>query len=78
MTGRVGPKGQVVIPKAIRDRLGIAPGGEVVFIEEGDSVRVRRARSILDLEGVLRGSGGTAELEREHRLELEKEERRFR
>ena len=34
---RVGPKGQVVIPKVFRDAYGIKEGGEVVIIptEEG-------------------------------------------
>lgn len=31
MTHRVGPKGQVVIPKALRDGLGLSNGDEVVF-----------------------------------------------
>jgi AbrB family looped-hinge helix DNA binding protein len=42
MTHKVGIKGQVVIPKAIRDEIGIKPGDEVVFEPDGKDVRVRR------------------------------------
>ena len=42
MTHRVGTKGQVVIPKAIREEIGIKPGDQVVFEPDGTDVRVRR------------------------------------
>lgn len=35
---RVTTKGQVTIPKEIRDRLGIEPGSEVDFVVSGDVV----------------------------------------
>lgn len=40
MTQRVGAKGQVVIPKHLRDRLGLQPGSEVDFEQDGAAVRV--------------------------------------
>ncbi len=53
---RVTTKGQVTIPKDIRDRLGIVPGSEVDFVESGGVVALvtlenddaveRRANSI--------------------------------
>jgi len=39
---RVTEKGQVTIPKAIRDRLGIRPGSEVEFVEGPDGVNLVR------------------------------------
>ncbi|RME33054.1 MAG: AbrB/MazE/SpoVT family DNA-binding domain-containing protein [Gammaproteobacteria bacterium] len=39
---RVTTKGQVTIPKAIRERLGIAPYSEVEFVVEGDRVILRK------------------------------------
>lgn len=39
---RVTEKGQVTIPKHIRERLGIGPGSEVEFVEESDAVRLER------------------------------------
>ena len=64
MTHRVGPKGQVVIPKGMRDRLGISPGSEVVFTQTPDGVLVRPAAGLAALRGMLAGSGLTAELQR--------------
>lgn len=41
---RVTSKGQVTIPKAIRDQAGIGAGSEVEFSVDGDRVIVERAR----------------------------------
>lgn len=73
MTSKVGPKGQVVIPKPIRDRLGIAPGDEVVFVDEGEAVRLQRARDPADLAGSFAAYRLSEDLEAEHRRELERE-----
>ena len=47
---RVGPKGQAVIPKPLRDRLGIHPGDEVHFREEDGHLIVEKkdARQMWD------------------------------
>jgi antitoxin PrlF len=84
MTHRVGAKGQVVIPKAIRDEIGIKPGDEVTFEPDGSEVRVRRIEDdprqgdaeIRSLRGVWSGSGGggVEELLAERRRERELEE----
>jgi AbrB family looped-hinge helix DNA binding protein len=39
---RVTEKGQVTIPKPIRDKLGIGPGSEVAFVDRGDVVELVR------------------------------------
>ncbi len=39
---RITDKGQVTIPQAIRDALGITPGTEVVFELQGDHAVVKR------------------------------------
>jgi AbrB family looped-hinge helix DNA binding protein len=73
---RVGPKGQVVIPKAIRDELGIRPGERVRVGRDGSEVRVRRILSLDELQGIFAATaGGTGDVEREHRDELEREDR---
>ena len=43
---RVTSKGQVTIPKAIRDEYGLLPGTEVEFVENGGEIRVREGRGI--------------------------------
>lgn len=39
---KITSKGQVTIPKEIRDRLGLLPGTEVEFVVENGEARVRR------------------------------------
>jgi AbrB family looped-hinge helix DNA binding protein len=86
MTHKVGVKGQVVIPKAIRDQIGIEPGDEVTFEPDGQEVRVRRvgddpvsrSREVEALRGAWADSagGGTEDLLKERRKEREVEERK--
>ena len=49
-------KGQLTVPKGIRDRLGIKPGDRLLFESEGDSVlvRVERRTTLEELAGSLR------------------------
>jgi antitoxin PrlF len=67
-------KGQVTIPKPIRDRLGLKAGAEVRFEPAADgSVRILPARKRVSatrfaaLRGRLRGTARTAALMRELR-----------
>jgi AbrB family looped-hinge helix DNA binding protein len=70
MTQRVGAKGQVVIPKDIRDELGLAPGSEVDFERDGGAVRILPAgpTATRGLRGRYGSSGLAAALlaDREH------------
>ena len=67
MIHRVGEKGQVVIPKDLRDRFGI--GCDVVFSSDEDSVRVIPLRPRSTLRGRFQGSGMTGRLEADRRHE---------
>lgn len=73
MTHRVGPKGQVVIPKELRDRLGIEPGDEVDFWFEGDRVAIRLAAHRRPLRGRFTGSELVRELEHERAADHSRE-----
>jgi AbrB family looped-hinge helix DNA binding protein len=76
MTHKVGPKGQVVIPKDLRDVLGIEPGDEVTFWRDGDHVAVRPVRSTPQLRGRFAGSALVDELHRERTADRAREDRR--
>jgi AbrB family looped-hinge helix DNA binding protein len=71
MTQRVGPKGQVVIPKQIRDELGLAPGSEVDFERDGGAVRIlpAGAAATRGLRGRYSSSGLAAALLADRKLE---------
>ncbi len=93
--GKVSSKGWVVIPKEIRDEMGIKPGDEVRFSLWPPSPMMKQDRELYSLHlhkepenpaelgyGLFRRRPGepslTEELVREHRLEVEREEREIR
>lgn len=85
-TYKMGPKGQVVIPKQIRDRLRLQPGDRLQVRQEGNGVHIRKALSgsterkaiVARLRGALAGGPNlTATLESERRLEREHEDRKL-
>jgi AbrB family looped-hinge helix DNA binding protein len=69
MTHRIGAKGQVVIPKEIRDRARLSQGTEVAFEERDGDVIVRAAERPRSLRGRLGGSGMAARLLEDRRRE---------
>ena len=59
---RITSKGQVTIPKDIRDRAGLLPDTEVEFVYDGAAVTIRRAKKNAGGRGeqivrALRGKG---------------------
>lgn len=62
MTQRMGAKGQVVIPKDLRERAGLGPGSDVDFESLDDGIVVRRAGNRSSLRGRFSGSGMAARL----------------
>lgn len=59
------PKGQVTIPKEVREKYGLHEGTEVEFVEEGGAVKIvkKRGGSPLDaIYGILRSDQKTDRL----------------
>ncbi len=70
MTGRVGAKGQVVIPKQIRDRAQLHPGDEVEFELRDNQVVITARRDGDRLGGRFAASGMAARLLEDRAREL--------
>jgi AbrB family looped-hinge helix DNA binding protein len=53
-TATLSSKGQLVLPKAIRDRLGLKPGDKVVFMTRQDRIELQSySGNILDWYGAV-------------------------
>jgi antitoxin PrlF len=60
MLATVTTKGQVTIPKDIRDRLGIRPNDRVEFVLENDRAVLMPVRSLRDLRGAVAAKPASA------------------
>ena len=63
---RITSKGQVTLPVALRRKLGLDTGDEIVFeFGDGDRILVRplRRRSAAEFSGAFAGAGGAADLD---------------
>jgi antitoxin PrlF len=69
MTSRIGAKGQVVIPKEMRESLGLGPGTDVDFEQVEGGVVVRPAERRSALRGRFAGSGMAGRLLEDRRGE---------
>ncbi len=72
----VSPKGQILIPKALRDKHGIIPGSKVQILESQNGLLVKPAPEdpISAACGFLKGDFSlTQDLIDEHRKELDNE-----
>jgi AbrB family looped-hinge helix DNA binding protein len=82
---RLSSRGQVVLPKAVRDRLGLIAGQPLAVEADGERVVLRpipsdngaaptppERESWRALRGCLRGTDALGELQREHRREIER------
>ena len=61
VTVTVSPKFQVVIPREVRESLGIKPGEKLQIINYAGRIELMRLKTIKDMRGFLRGSNTTAE-----------------
>ncbi len=53
VAAKVSSKGQVTVPKVIRDALGIKEGDQVVFRVEGNRAVLARTADFLELAGTI-------------------------
>lgn len=65
---KVTTKGQITIPKAVRDSLKIKEGSKIIFIRKGDDIVIKNS-AMIALEKIQDAFDGEAE-----RLSLETEE----
>jgi AbrB family looped-hinge helix DNA binding protein len=72
---KITSKGQVTIPKAIRDEFGLLPGTEIEFVREDERIEVRklaggRSRGDEVVERLRRASGGDIQMSTEEIMRL--------
>lgn len=65
ITSTVTQKGQVTIPKPIRDIMGIDQGSELLFVDDGDKVIVEKVNNDLEaVYGAVKHEGGPIDFDK--------------
>ena len=79
MTSKVTSKGQIVIPKALREKYGIRPSMEIRWIERERGILIvpESEDPILAAKGMLKGSGLLKAFLKEKKLNKQKEDEKF-
>jgi AbrB family looped-hinge helix DNA binding protein len=65
---KVSPKFQVVIPKLVRESLGILPGQRLQVVQYGDRIELVPVRDIGEMRGFLAGMDTSFEREPDREL----------
>ncbi|EEB74151.1 AbrB/MazE/SpoVT family DNA-binding domain-containing protein [Thermococcus sp. AM4] len=75
-TVRVSSKGQIVLPKAIREKFGIKEGDELEVLDFGNEIVIVPVKKDIELMGILKSDKPLKEIMREVRAEEEELEAR--
>lgn len=67
-TVKVSPKYQVVIPKEVREAMGITPGQEVAVLRYRGRIELIPMTSVREMRGFLRGVDASVEREPDREL----------
>ncbi len=54
LSSRITVKGQVTVPKKIRDELNVKSGDVIQFVKKGGDVVIKPVKTLLDLKGVVK------------------------
>jgi AbrB family looped-hinge helix DNA binding protein len=67
-TVKVSPKYQVVIPKGVREAMGIKPGQEVAVLRYGGRIELIPMTPVREMRGLLRGVDSSIERESDREI----------
>ncbi|MBP1912207.1 AbrB/MazE/SpoVT family DNA-binding domain-containing protein [Thermococcus stetteri] len=76
VTVKVSSKGQIVLPKSIREKLGINPGDEVEVLDFGNEIVIVPIKKDVRLRGLVKFGKSVREILKETRAEEEELEAR--
>jgi antitoxin PrlF len=62
-TAKITSKGQITLPKEVRELLDVHTGSVVVFEKEDDKVIIKSARTLQEFKGILKGRHKTVDFD---------------